>query len=89
VNCFFLFIYSQGKIPVKWLAVESLEQRLYTSQSDVLVFVQFVTSSLLLLSLLIIFHDKLSYCQMKKKVTDDRFLPLIVASVVLVLVSVS
>lgn len=62
----FLFIYSQGKIPVKWLAVESLEQRLYTSQSDVLVFVQFVTSSLLLLSLLIIFHDKLSYCQMNK-----------------------
>jgi len=26
---------SEGKIPVKWLAVESLEQRLYTSQSDV------------------------------------------------------
>lgn len=31
----FLFIYSQGKVPVKWLAVESLEQGLYTSQSDV------------------------------------------------------
>lgn len=30
-----LFLWSQGKMPVKWMAPESVIDRVYTAQSDV------------------------------------------------------
>lgn len=37
LNPFFMFLYPclQGLVPVKWMAIESLADRVYSEQSDV------------------------------------------------------
>ena len=34
----FLNLHSQGRLPIKWLAIEALFDRVYTTQSDVWAF---------------------------------------------------